>query len=173
MIIDKILLPENIIIQRVQELGRQITNDYQGKDFLLICVLKGALIFLADLMRSMDVYPDLDFVQISSYGDKMESSGNIEFRRELTTNLKGLNILVVDDIIDSGLTLYYLKEYLLSKKPASLRTCVLLSKPNRRKKHVDVDYVGFEIPDEFVVGYGLDFNEKYRGLQYIATLRMA
>ena len=172
MIIDKILLSENIILQRIQELGQQITNDYRGQSFMLICVLKGALVFVADLIRSMDTYPDLDFVQISSYGNKTESSGNIDFLRELTTNIKGQNILVVDDIIDSGLTLYYLNEYLLSKKPSSLRTCVLLSKPDRRKKHIDIDYVGFDIPDEFVVGYGLDFCEKYRGLRYIAMLRM-
>ena len=171
MQIDKVLLPENVILQRVQELGHQITNDYQGRDILLICVLKGALVFLADLLRSMDVHPDLDFVQISSYGDRTESSGVIEFRRELVTDVSGQNVLIVDDVIDSGLTLYRLKEYLLSKKPSSLSTCVLLSKPARRKKHIALDYVGFDIPDEFVVGYGLDFNERYRGLRYVATLK--
>jgi len=170
---DKILLPEKKILQRVQELGHQITYDYQGQDFLLICVLKGALVFLADLMRSIDANPDLDFVQISSYGDRTESSGNIEFRREHTIDVSGRNVIIVDDIIDTGLTLSCLKEYLLSKKPLSLRTCVLLSKPDRRKIQLDVDYIGFEIPDEFVVGYGLDFNEKYRGLRHIVTLRTA
>jgi hypoxanthine phosphoribosyltransferase len=173
MIIDKILLPENLILQRVQGLGQQITNDYCGQSFTLICVLKGALVFVADLIRSMDAHPNLDFVQISSYGNKTESSGNIDFLRKHTTNIKGQNILVVDDIIDSGLTLYYLNEYILSKKPASLRNCVLLNKPDRRKKHITIDYIGFDIPDEFVVGYGLDFAEKYRCLRYIATLRMA
>jgi hypoxanthine phosphoribosyltransferase len=173
MIIDKILLSENLILQRVQELGQQITNDYCGQNFTLICVLKGSLVFVADLIRSMDAHPDLDFVQISSYGNKTESSGNIDFIREPKTDIKGQNILVVDDIIDSGLTLYYLNEYLLSKKPSSLRNCVLLNKPERRRKHVALDYVGFDIPDEFVVGYGLDFGEKYRCLRYIATLRMA
>ena len=171
MQIDKILLPENVILQRVQELGCQITNDYHGKDILLICILKGALVFLADLIRNIDANFDLDFIQISSYGNRTESSGTITFHHEFTTDVSGRNVLIIDDIIDSGLTLHYLREYLLSRNPLSLRTCALLDKPARRKKHVEINYVGFEIPDDFVVGYGLDFNEKYRGLRYIAKLK--
>jgi hypoxanthine phosphoribosyltransferase len=169
--IEKILFPENAILQRVNELGQQISYDYQNKEILLICILKGALVFVADLIRCLDLHADLDFVQISSYGNRMESSGSIKFIRDIKTDIEGRNILIVDDIIDSGLTLYQIKNYLLSRNPLSLKTCVLLDKPIRRTKYVDVDYIGFEVPDEFVVGYGLDFNEQYRGLRYIAILK--
>jgi hypoxanthine phosphoribosyltransferase len=168
--IDKILLSEDVILQRVQELGRQITQDYQNKDVLLICVLKGALVFFADLIRSIDICFNLDFVQLSSYGNNTQSSGSIIFCRDLATDIRDRNVLIIDDIIDSGLTLCHLGNCLLSKNPSSLKICVLLNKPSRRTHPVAIDYVGFDIPDEFVVGYGLDFNEMYRGLRHIAIL---
>ncbi len=169
--VKRILLNEKTILQRVQQLGRQITQDYQDKDVLLICVLKGALIFLADLIRNINIKFDLDFVQLSSYGNKMETSGNIIFRRELITDINNRNVLIVDDILDSGLTLSRLKDHLLSKNPSSLKVCVLLNKVSRRVEPIEADYIGFDIPDEFVVGYGLDFNDMYRGLRYIAVLK--
>jgi hypoxanthine phosphoribosyltransferase len=168
--IDKILLSEDVILQRVQELGMQITQDYQNKDVLLICVLKGALVFFADLIRSIDIRFALDFVQLSSYGNNTQSSGNVKFCRELIANVNDRNVLIIDDIIDSGLTLCHLRNCLLSQNPSSLKICVLLNKPSRRTHPVAIDYVGFDIPDEFVVGYGLDFNEMYRGLRHIAIL---
>ena len=169
--IDKILLSEDVILQRVQELGMQITQDYQNKDVLLVCVLKGALVFFADLIRSIDICFDLDFVQLSSYGNNTQSSGNVKFCRELMASVNDRNVLIIDDIIDSGLTLSYMKNCLLPKNPSSLKICVLLNKPSRRIHNVEVDYVGFDIPDEFVVGYGLDFNDMYRGLRHIAVLK--
>ncbi|MGB9596589.1 MAG: hypoxanthine phosphoribosyltransferase [Candidatus Poribacteria bacterium] len=169
--IEKILLNEETILQRVQELGRQITQDYQNKDILLICVLKGALVFFADLIRDINVHFDFDFVQVSSYGNGTQSSGNVIFLRKPVVNINDRDVLIVDDILDSGLTLSYLKSYLLSKKPSSLKICVLLNKVSRRIIPIEVDYIGFDIPDEFVVGYGLDFNGMYRGLRYIAVLR--
>jgi len=169
--IDKILLPEQTIINRVKELGEIITNDYHGRDLLLVCILKGALVFSADLIRCMNLHTDLDFIQISSYGDRMESSGKIGFIRDIVTKIEERNILIVDDILDSGLTLSYVKDYLLAMNPSSIKTCVLLNKIDRRIKHINPDYVGFDISDNFVVGYGLDFKEQYRGLRYIATLK--
>lgn len=169
--IKKILLNEKTILQRVQELGRQITQDYQNNDLLLICVLKGALVFCADLIRNIDVKFDLDFVQLSSYGNRTETSGDIIFHRELITDINNRDVLIVDDILDSGLTLSYLKNYLLSRNPSSLKICVLLSKTSRRIQPIEVDYIGFDIQDEFVVGYGLDFDDMYRGLRYIAVLK--
>lgn len=169
--IDKILFPEQVIIQRVKELGEQISCDYQNKEILLICILKGALVFTADLIRHLDLHVDLDFIQISSYGNKTESSGSVNLIRDIIVNIEKRNILLIDDIIDSGSTLRYVKDFLLLKKPSSIKTCVLLNKSERRKSYVDVDYIGFDIPNDFVVGYGLDFNEQYRGLRYIATLK--
>jgi len=169
--VEKILLNEKTILQRVQELGKQITKDYQNKDVLLICVLKGALVFFADLIRDINIHFDFDFVQLSSYGNSTQSSGNIVFLRKPLIDINDRDILVVDDILDSGLTLSYLKSYLLSKNPSSLKICVLLNKVSHRIQPIEVDYIGFNIPDEFVVGYGLDFNDMYRGLRYIAVLK--
>lgn len=170
MSIDKILLSEQAISDRVRELGEIISNDY-ADDLILVCILKGALVFSADLIRCIDLHTDLDFIQISSYGDRMESSGKISFIRDIITNIEKRNVLIVDDIIDSGLTLSYVNDYLRTMNPASIKTCVLLNKSGRRIKYINPDYVGFDIPDSFVVGYGLDFNEQYRGLRYIATLK--
>lgn len=168
--IGRILLSEDMIIQRVRELGQQISQDYRGKEITVVCVLKGAVVFLADLLRSLDILTNLDFIQISSYADGTESMGEVKFLQDLTTNIEGRDVLVVDDIVDSGLTLHSLKEILLTRRPASLKFCVLLDKAERRAKDAEVDYVGFEIPNEFVVGYGLDYAGRYRGLRYIATL---
>lgn len=170
--IGRILLSEDEILRRVQELGQQISDDYRGKEITIVCILKGAVVFLADLLRSLDAPTDLDFVQISSYGNGTESTGKVDFLQDLTTNIEGRDVLVVDDILDSGLTLHCLKEVLLAKRPASLKLCVLLDKARSRTVDVKVDYVGFEIPSEFVIGYGLDYSGRYRGLRYIATLEL-
>ena len=170
--IGRILLSEDVILRRVRELGQQISNDYRGKEITIVCILKGAVVFLADLLRNLDVPTDLDFVQISSYGDGTRSAGKVNFLQGLTTNIEGRDVLIVDDIVDSGLTLHCLKESLLAKRPASLKLCVLLDKTKSRIADVKVDYVGFEIPNEFVIGYGLDYSGQYRGLRYIATLEL-
>ena len=171
--IGRILLSEDVILRRVRELGQQISNDYRGKEITIVCVLKGAVVFLADLLRSLDVPTDLDFVQISSYGNGTESAGKVDFLQDPTINIEGSDVLVVDDIVDSGLTLHCLRDKLLAKRPASLKLCVLLDKARSRTADVKVDYVGFEIPNEFVIGYGLDYSGRYRGLRYIATLYQA
>ena len=170
--IGRTLLSEQEILRRVQELGRQISNDYHGEEIIIICILKGAVVFLADLLRSLDVPTDLDFVQVSSYGDGTESTGVMEVLHCPTTDIKGRHVLVIDDIADSGLTLSHLRESLLAEKPASIKLCVLLNKVGRRSEDIEIDYVGFEIPNEFVIGYGLDYAGSYRGLRYIATLEL-
>lgn len=168
--IGKILLSEDEILKRVQELGQQISRDYRGQEIKIVCILKGAVVFLADLLRSLEVPTDLDFAHISSYGDGTESTGMIEMLHCPTAEIEGRHVLVVDDIIDSGLTLSYLEDNLRKRQPLSLRFCVLLDKMGRRKESIAVDYVGFEIPDEFVIGYGLDHAGHHRGLRYIAAL---
>ncbi|MFC1714679.1 hypoxanthine phosphoribosyltransferase [Candidatus Poribacteria bacterium] len=170
--IGKTLLSEQQILRRVQELGQQISNDYRGEEVIIVCVLKGAVVFLADLLRSIDVPTDLDFVQISSYGDGTESTGVVEVLHCPTTEIEDRHVLIVDDIVDSGLTLNHLRESLLTEEPASLKLCVLLNKMGRRTEDVEMDYVGFEIPNEFVIGYGLDYAGRYRSLRYIATLEL-
>ena len=170
--IGRILLSEDEICQRVRELGQQISNDYRGREITIICVLNGAVVFLADLLRNLDILTNLDFVRISSYGHETKSTGEARILQGLTMNIEGRHILVVDDIIDSGLTLHCLRKILLARRPASLKLCVLLNKAERRTEDVEVDYVGFSIPDEFVIGYGLDYAGQYRGLRYIATLQL-
>ena len=170
--IGRILLSEDVILKRVGELGRQISDDYRGRRMTIACVLKGAVVFLADLLRSLDVPTNLEFVQISSYGDRTESTGKVQLLHDLTTNIEGQDVLVVDDIVDSGATLCKLKQGLQAKRPASLRSCVLLDKVRRGAGDIAVDYVGFEIPNEFVIGYGLDYAGQYRGLRYIAALKL-
>ena len=149
----------------------QISSDYSGREITIVCVLKGAVVFLADLVRNLDVPARLDFVQVSSYGDNTESSGNLEFLQELSTDVRGKDVLIVDDIVDSGLTLQRLKSHLLAMLPASVKICVLLDRKDRRTQDVVIDYAGFEISDEFVIGYGLDFAGNYRGLRFIAALK--
>ena len=168
--IGKILLSENEILNRVQELGRQIGDDYKDQELLIICVLKGAVIFVSDLLRNIDLPVELDFIQISSYGNETESSGEINVIQNFNTGIRDRNVLVVDDILDSGLTLEYLIKNIQSKSPKSLKVCVLLNKNKAREANIKADYVGFHIPDEFVIGYGLDYAEKYRGLRFIVAL---
>lgn len=171
--IGEILIPEKIILQRVLELGQQISNDYRDREVIIVCVLKGAVVFLADLLRCLEISASLDFVQISSYGDSTKSSGKLDFIQNLTVDIFDREVLVVDDILDSGLTLYYLIDILKAKRPVSIRLCVLLSKVKNRDIDINADYVGFWIPDKFVIGYGLDYAGKYRGLRYIATLEIS
>jgi hypoxanthine phosphoribosyltransferase len=168
--VGEILIDEETLAARVAELGVEVSSDYQGRDLLLIGVLKGAVFFMADLMRHLTVPCEVDFMAISSYGDSTDSSGIVRILKDLDINIEGREVLVVEDIIDSGLTLSYLMRNLESREPASLEVCALLTKPARREIDVPVRYVGFEIPNRFVVGYGLDFAERYRNLPYVAVL---
>ena len=168
--VGEILIDEETLAARVAELGADVSADYQGRDLLLIGVLKGAVFFMADLMRHLTVPCEVDFMAISSYGDSTDSSGIVRILKDLDINIEGRHVLVVEDIIDSGLTLSYLMRNLESREPATLEVCALLTKPARREIDVPVRYVGFEIPNKFVVGYGLDFAERYRNLPYVAVL---
>ncbi len=167
----KVLISEECLLQRVCELGAQITEDYGDSNPLLVCVLKGGYLFLADLTRRLGIRHGVDFMAISSYGNGTESSGVVRILKDLDSDISGRHVLVVEDIIDTGQTLAYLLENLRSRQPASIRVCTLLSKPARRQVDLTVDYVGFEIPDEFVVGYGLDYAEAYRNLPFIGVLK--
>jgi hypoxanthine phosphoribosyltransferase len=166
----EILVDEDALSGRIAELGEEISADYQGRDLLLIGVLKGAVFFMADLMRHLNVPCELDFMAISSYGAATDSSGVVRILKDLDINIRDRNVLVVEDIIDSGLTLSYLVRNLGAREPASLEVCALLTKPGRREIEVPVRYVGFEIPNRFVIGYGLDFAERYRNLPYVGVL---
>jgi hypoxanthine phosphoribosyltransferase len=168
--IGEILIDEDTLAARVAELGAEVSADYEGRDLLLIGVLKGAVFFMADLMRHLTVPCEVDFMAISSYGDATDSSGIVRILKDLDINIEGRDVLVVEDIIDSGLTLSYLIRNLESREPSSLEVCALLTKPSRREIDVPVRYVGFEIPNKFVVGYGLDFAERYRNLPYVGVL---
>jgi hypoxanthine phosphoribosyltransferase len=168
----KVLIPEDVLQARVAELGQAISGAYGDEDrLLLVCVLKGAFVFLADLMRHLDVWHAIDFMEISSYGAGTVSSGVVRILLDLGRNIEGRHVLVVEDIVDSGRTLDYITRNLGTRQPASLRVCALLSKPSRRELEVPIDFLGFEIPDEFVVGYGLDFAEGYRNLPFIGVLK--
>jgi hypoxanthine phosphoribosyltransferase len=168
--VGEILVDEDALQARIRELGREISSDYAGRDLLLIGVLKGAVFFMADLMRRLTVTCEVDFMAISSYGGATDTSGVVRILKDLDLNIEGRDVLVVEDIIDSGLTLSYLMRNLEAREPASLEICSLLTKPGRRRIDVPVRYVGFEIPDRFVIGYGLDFAERYRNLPYVAVL---
>jgi hypoxanthine phosphoribosyltransferase len=168
--IAEILIEEDALRDRVAELGAEISADYAGRDLLLVGVLKGAVFFMADLMRSIEVHCEVDFMAISSYGASTDSSGVVRILKDLDTAIEGRHVLVVEDIIDSGLTLSYLMRNLRARKPATLEVCALLTKPDRREIDVPVRYIGFEIPNRFVVGYGLDFAERYRNLRYVGVL---
>ncbi|HEU6443586.1 MAG TPA: hypoxanthine phosphoribosyltransferase [Gaiellaceae bacterium] len=163
-------MEEEALKERIAELGAEISADYAGKDLLLVGVLKGAVFFMADLMRHITVPCEVDFMAISSYGASTDSSGVVRILKDLDETIEGRNVLVVEDIIDSGLTLSYLKRTLSARNPASLEICALLTKPERREVDVPVRYTGFEIPNRFVVGYGLDFAERYRNLRYVGVL---
>ncbi len=169
--IKEILYSEDVISAKVKELADQITRDYKGKDLLMIGVLKGANVFMCDLMRAIDEPIQIDFIAASSYGHSTESSGVVKIMKDLDFSIEGRNILIVEDIIDTGLTLKYLIKNFLTRKPNSVAICTLLDKPERRIADLDIDYKGFKIPDEFIVGYGIDYAEKYRNLPYIATLK--
>jgi len=164
------LIDEASLQARIRELGAEISTDYEGRDLLLIGVLKGAVFFMSDLMRSLTIPCEIDFMAISSYGDSTDSSGIVRILKDLDINIEGRDVLVVEDIIDSGLTLSYLMRNLEAREPASLEICALLTKPDRREIEVPVRYVGFEIPNRFVIGYGLDFAERYRNLPYVGVL---
>jgi hypoxanthine phosphoribosyltransferase len=168
--VGEILIDQMTLQQRVVELGVEISADYAGRDLLLVGVLKGAVFFMADLMRELTVPCEIDFMAISSYGAATDSSGVVRILKDLDINVAGRNVLVVEDIIDSGLTLSYLIRNLRARGPASLEVVTLLTKPERREIDVPVRYVGFEIPNRFVIGYGLDFAERYRNLPYVAVL---
>jgi hypoxanthine phosphoribosyltransferase len=171
--IEEILIPENQIQKRIEQLGNQISHDYKGKEIFCIGVLRGAIIFLADLARYIRVPMVIDFISISSYGVSTESSGVVRILKDLDENIEKKDVLIVEDIIDTGLTLEYLLRMLQSRKPASLKVCALLNKKERRKIEVPINYCGFDIPDRFVVGYGLDFNGLYRNIPYILVLKSA
>jgi len=166
----EVLIPEEKIAARVKELGKQISRDYQGKTIHLVCVLKGAYTFLADLARAIEIPVTLDFLAVSSYNKGTSTSGAVQLTKDLDTSLEGVDVLIVEDIADTGLTLRYLYNMLKARHPSSLKVIALLSKPSRRTVNVPVDYVGFEIADRFVVGYGLDVDQKYRNLPYIAAV---
>ena len=168
--VGQVLIDEEALQARIRELGREISEDYAGRDVLLIGVLKGAVFFMSDLMRSLTLPCEIDFMAISSYGDSTDSSGVVRILKDLDINIEGRDVLVVEDIIDSGLTLSYLMRNLEARGPASTEICALLTKPERREIDVPVRYVGFEIPNRFVIGYGLDFAERYRNLPYVGVL---
>ncbi len=170
-VIKEVLVSTDEIDKRVKELGHQITKDYKGKKLMLVGILKGAVIFMADLAQSIDLPITMDFMAVSSYGSSSQSSGVVKIIKDLDCCIEDKDILIVEDIIDTGLTLGYLTDNLKKRGAKSVRICTLLDKPDRRKIEVPVDYVGFEIPDEFVVGYGLDYAEKYRNLPFISSLK--
>ncbi len=168
--VGEILIEQEPLQARIAELGAEISSAYEGRDLLLVGVLKGAVFFMADLMRELSIPCEIDFMAISSYGAATDSSGVVRILKDLDTNIAGRDVLVVEDIIDSGLTLSYLMRSLKARKPSSLEICALLTKPERREIDVPVKFVGFEIPNKFVIGYGLDFAERYRNLPYVAVL---
>ncbi|MCZ6681040.1 MAG: hypoxanthine phosphoribosyltransferase [Candidatus Poribacteria bacterium] len=171
--IQSILISESQLQGRVRELGRQISEDYKDRDLVLLCVLKGAVVFLADLIRVLSIPVRCEFIQLNSYGNKTEPSHEIRVIQRLNDSLCQSDVLIVEDIVDTGGTLSFLMTQVKALKPATLKVCSLLDKPARRRKDTVIDYVGFEIPDTFVVGYGLDYAQKYRNLPYIAILDLA
>ena len=168
----KVLVPEEDVAKRIKELGEQISKDYGGETVYLICILKGSIFFTCELAKRITSPVEIDFMSVSSYGAGTSSSGVVKIGKDLDTTIEGKNVLVVEDIIDSGRTLSYLLQNLKTRNPKSLKLCTLLDKPDRRVCDVKVDYVGFEIPDEFVVGYGLDYAQKYRNLPYIGVVEL-
>ena len=169
--IEKVLYTEEQLKARVKELGAQITADYAGKSPLIASVLRGSYVFMADLTRAIDLPISVDFMAVSSYGAGTSSSGQVQILKDLSDRIDGKDLIVVEDILDSGNTLYYLLDVLRARRPASIRLCTLLDKPSRRVRPIQPDYCGFTIPDAFIVGYGLDFAEKYRNLPYIGVLK--
>lgn len=169
--VERVLLDEKALAKRIKELGQEISTDFAGEEVLLIGILKGASIFVADLVRQISIPAYLDYMVVSSYGNSAATSGVVRILKDLEEDIEGKNIIIVEDIIDTGLTLAYLKQNLLSRNPKSLKICTLLDKPVRRKKEIDIDYKGFEVPDEFIIGYGIDYAEKYRNLPFVGLLK--
>jgi hypoxanthine phosphoribosyltransferase len=168
--IGEVLVSSEDLERRVRELGVEISRDYEGQDLVMIGVLKGAVLFLADLMRELTVPCEVDFMAVSSYGSATDSSGVVRILKDLDTSISGRDVLLVEDIVDSGLTLHYLLKNLRAREPASLEVCALLTKPERRRIELPIRYVGFEIPNRFAIGYGLDHAQRYRNLRYVAAL---
>lgn len=166
----RVLVSEKEVDERIEALGKKISEDYAGKHIHLICILKGGVFFMCELAKRISVPVSMDFMCVSSYGDNTSSSGIVRIAKDLDESIEGKDVLIVEDIIDSGRTLYYLMDVLEKRNPNSIHLCTLLDKPERRVKDVKVDYVGFNIPDEFVVGYGLDYAQKYRNLPYIGVV---
>ena len=169
--LETILFTEEQLKERIKQLGAQITKDYEGKKVFLIGILRGCFVFMADLARAIDLPCVLDFMAVSSYGNKAKSSGAVKITKDLNSDIEGYDVIVVEDILDSGVTLNYLVKYLAGRNPASVKICTLLDKPEGRKAPINADYVGFEVPKAFIVGYGLDYAEKYRNLPYIGILK--
>ncbi|MGN0652034.1 MAG: hypoxanthine phosphoribosyltransferase [Gemmiger sp.] len=170
--IDHVLVSEEQLKAKVTELGAQISRDYEGKQLLLVSILKGSVVFMADLMRAITIPCSIDFMVVSSYGGaNTTSTGLVKIVKDLDQDLTGKDVLIVEDILDTGITLSHLVPMLKMRNPCSVKLCTILSKPSRRKVEIEPDYVGFEVPDEFVVGYGLDYNEKYRNLPYVGVLK--
>lgn len=169
--IEKILISEEQLQARIQELGRELARDYEGKLPIFVGVLKGVILFFGDMIRATPIQSQIDLMAVSSYGAGTESSGKIVMKKDVSLNLEGRHVIILEDIIDSGLTLQFTREHLLKMNPASLKICTLLDKPARRIVDIQADYVGFTIPNEFVVGYGLDYNDYYRNLPFIGVLK--
>ena len=169
--IKKVLISEEEIREKVAEIGARISEDYAGKNLLMVGILKGSVVFMADLMRAVTAHARIDFMSVSSYGSGTKSSGVVKIVKDLDNNVEGYDLLLVEDILDSGLTLSYLRELLRDRHPNSIKTVTLLNKPARRTADIQPDYCCFEVPDEFVVGYGLDFDERYRNLPYVGVLK--
>jgi hypoxanthine phosphoribosyltransferase len=169
--VGEILVQRDDLVHRVRELAAEVSRDYEGRDLFLVGVLKGAVFFLSDLMRHLEVPCEVDFMAVSSYGSSTDSSGIVRILKDLDAPIEGREVLIVEDIVDSGLTLSYLLRTLRARNPASLEVCALLTKPERRKVELPIKYVGFEIPNRFAIGYGLDHGERFRNLPYVAVLR--
>jgi hypoxanthine phosphoribosyltransferase len=168
--IGEVLVPAEELQRRIRELGAEISHDYEGRDLIMIGVLKGAVLFLADLLRQLTVPCEIDFMAVSSYGSETDSSGVVRILKDLDSSIEGRNVVIVEDIIDSGLTLHYLLRNLRARNPGSLEVCALLTKPDRRRVELPIRYVGFEIPNRYVIGYGLDYGQRYRNLDCVAVL---
>ena len=166
----EVLIPENVIEQRIKELADEIMRDYKDEDITFICVLKGATFFATQLAKKIKNHVELEFIQVSSYGEGTVSSGNIALKKDIETSIVGKDVIIVEDIVDTGHTLRYLLKYFNSKNPKTLKICALLDKPERREVEVKIDYLGISVPNKFVIGYGLDYNEKYRNLPYIGKI---
>lgn len=169
--VEKVLISEEELMEKVNHLGAQITTDYKGKDLVVVGILKGSNIFMSDLVRKINLPLEMDYMVVSSYGSSTESSGVVRILKDLEHSIEGKDVLIIEDIVDTGLTLAYIKEILTGRGPSSVKICTLLDKPIRRKKDIQIDYLGFEVPDEFIIGYGIDYAEQYRNLPFIGALK--